>query len=177
MEKNYKILKKMIDADQKDRKDKRIAKLPDKRRWQIISKRDEKRVNTLEEILKTETNWRGIDCFRIGLLLQHSPTLESKKKVIKFAKKGIKLGNKKCKWLFAAGIDRLLMMQSKKQKYGTQYVKKGKLWELYPINPKTTDEERSKYNIKPLKQIIARVADINRDQKILTSKIMGLSAK
>ncbi len=172
------ILKELLEADQMDRKSLRLKKLNDKKRWGIIAKKDTSRLKRLYELLDKKPKLTGPNCFRAGIILQHAPSAESKEQVIAFAKKGMKLGHKKCGWLFAAGTDRLLMMQGKKQKFGTQYSKnfEGK-WELYPLNPRTTDKERAKYGIISLKKIKERTIELNRDPKLLSSKKIGISRK
>lgn len=172
------ILKKLLEEDQKDRKSPKLKKLSDKERWKIISGRDADRLKRLYKLLDKNPKLTGIDCFRVGIILQHAPSTESKEGVIAFAKKGIGLGNKKCRWLFAAGTDRLLMMQGKKQKFGTQYRKNSESkWELYPLNPRTTDKERAKYGVIPLKKIKERAIELNRDPQILSSKKIGISRR
>ncbi|MBI2482326.1 MAG: hypothetical protein HYV76_02080 [Candidatus Vogelbacteria bacterium] len=69
----------------------------------------------------------------------------------------------KARWLFAAITDRILVDQNKPQKFGTQYTKKdaNSPWVLRPINPKTTDAERKKYNVPTLKQMKGRLKKLN----------------
>jgi len=59
-------------------------------------------------------------------------------------------GDEDTRWLFAAATDRALMLEGKQQKYGTQFLEGKTFW---PVDPKTTDEERQAFGIKPLRLI------------------------
>lgn len=56
------------------------------------------------------------------------------------------------------------MRQDKKQKFGTQFVKKSLLgkWRLYPVDSKTTDEERALYNVISLKETKKMIEKMNK---------------
>lgn len=67
-----------------------------------------------------------------------------------YAKKAIQMGSNVNKWLYAATLDRWLVSQGKKQRYGTQFKKvKGK-WQLLPVDETVTDIERENYGVPPL---------------------------
>jgi hypothetical protein len=51
------------------------------------------------------------------------------------------------RWLAAAALDRELMLAGKPQKYGTQYRRARGRWELYPVDPATTDAERQQWGV------------------------------
>lgn len=98
----------------------------------------------------------------VAMIFHHGTTLADYKKAIALAKKGMALGNKRAKWLYAAAIDRLLIKQGKKQKYGTQYQIKNGKWILYPVDPKVTDRERAQYGVIPLKEARTNVKAWNK---------------
>lgn len=60
------------------------------------------------------------------------------------------MGSNVTKWLYAATLDRYLLSQGKKQKYGTQFIKKGDVWEMAPFDNSITDAERAKYFVPPI---------------------------
>lgn len=132
--------------------------------WKNIEKRGKERQGEIIKIIKDKSIiLTGEDYFMAGMIFQHGTTIADSKKAIALTKKGIKLKNDKCKWLYASAIDRLLMRQKKKQKFGTQYVKrKNGKWFLYPVNPKTNDKERMKYNVIPLKQAQLKAKEWNK---------------
>lgn len=88
----------------------------------------------------------------LALIFQHGETAEQYREAHKHAKTAVRSGCASAKWLVAASEDRLLLMQGKPQKYGTQFILNPKNeWELaQPIDPTITDEERIKYNVPPL---------------------------
>jgi len=117
-------------------------------------KNDERRRNAVNKILSNKKiKLRGIDYFRIGVVFQHGGTTQTTAQAKLFAQKGIALGHDKSKWLYAAATDRLLLMQNKKQKFGTQYQKNAEgQWKLMPVSPSTIDAERKKYNVITLQK-------------------------
>src|SRR6202011_3631592 len=54
------------------------------------------------------------------------------------------------RWLAAAALDRLLVHEGQRQKYGTQYRTWGGAQMLVEVNPSTTDEERAEWDVPPL---------------------------
>ena len=93
----------------------------------------------------------GQDYHCAALILQHGETTVDYKKAHEFAAKAVNLGDESAKWLYAATIDRWLLSQEKLQLYGTQFkiLENGDV-ELYPVDPKVTDEERAEWDVPPL---------------------------
>ncbi len=159
--------------DQDDRKDPTIG--VDLKILQKVSDRDKKRRKEVELLLKKKLIKTGADFYKAAMIYHHTPgygdglkapksTLKNYKIALKLAQKSIDKKYEKAKWLFAAVTDRLLTNQGKPQKFGTQYRKKDQSspWELLPVNPKTTDTERKKYNVPTLKQTQNRLKKLNR---------------
>jgi hypothetical protein len=68
-------------------------------------------------------------------------------------------------WPIAAeALDRALYLQGQPQRFGTQYVYEPVLqrWALYPVDPTTSDEERSEFGIPPLAALRAWEQELNR---------------
>jgi hypothetical protein len=172
-------IKTLLNEDQLDRKSPALLKKTPEARWKAIQKRDNSRREELETILKRHSNFRGIDYFRMGLIFQHGNTLDSIRRARDLAKQGIEKEHKKSRWLYAAATDRMLMMQGKKQKYGTQFYLDPKTneWKLHPISKNTTDDERTQYNIKPLHLVKKMVVLMNRNPKFVRNKGIGISGK
>lgn len=171
-----KFIKKLLDDDQDDRAAPRSKGYSDKKRLRIIGVKDEERIKSLQKVLDEEINLRGIDYFRAGLIFQHGRDLQLIRKAKEYAKMSFELGYEPGRWLYAAATDRILMMQRKKQKFGTQFIKNtrsGK-WFLHPVQTGTTDSERGRYNVIPLQDIKKVVNKLNRSLNI--SKI-GLTRK
>lgn len=157
MSKKYNLkINKLFLADQKDRKKKNIN-------WDIIGKKDIERLKKLNQIIKNNKNLSPEDYYMIAMLYQHGVKLSDIQKAKYYAYKSMKLGYEKAKWLYAAATDRFLMYKGKKQKYGTQFKinKKGK-WIFYPVNKNTTDKERFRYNVLPLKESKRLAVKLNK---------------
>lgn len=170
-------IKKIFLIDQSDRISEKLRKLPDKERWEIIGERDRKRIDKLNIYLKKKQNLSGLDLFRAGIIMQHGGRLKYIRKANQLAKLSAEKGYKKAKWLYAASLDRSLMMQKKKQKFGTQYVKqKNGKWRVYPIAPGMSDRIRAEYSVKPLQEIKKVVISLNRRENAINKKV-GLTLR
>ncbi len=153
---NIKIYK-LFSADQADR-----SGNPNDADWEEISIRDEKRKTELNKILALKPILSGEDYFMITMLHQHGKKISDIKKAKSFAYKSMKMGYEKSKWLYAATTDRMLMYGGEKQKYGTQYKKlKSGRWVLWPVDRKTTDEERAKLNVNKMEDAKKLVDELN----------------
>jgi len=140
--------------DQKDRKNLKTG----------ITENDSKRKKEVINILNKKPKLTGQDYFYAAMIFHHGQKISDYKKAIKLAKIGAKMKNKSAKWLFAAATDRLLLNQGKKQKFGTQFKEiKGK-WILFPIDKNTTDTERAKFNVIPIKEIKSRIERWNKQK-------------
>jgi type IV secretory pathway VirJ component len=147
-------LAQLFNEDQADRKTKKID-------WDKVSKRDTMRQRKVSLMLKKGLIKTARDHYHAAMIFQHAIEVSGNKLAQRLAKKSADLGEEDAKWLYAAATDRILMRQSKKQKYGTQYTQRHiagpgdkveRIYELYPCNEKTTDEERRKYNVPTLEE-------------------------
>lgn len=162
---DQKLIKNLLGEDRKDRSSKIFKKYHDQKRLSLISKRDRRRIDIVSKILRKNPELRGVDYFRAGLLFQHGQSLGLIKKAQSLASRSMDSGYEPGKWLYAATTDRMLMMVGKKQKFGTQFRRRGELWELHPVQKETTDIERRSYNVLPLQKIRMVVSSINREAK------------
>lgn len=128
-----------------------------------VQKRDDKRLNDVLEMIEANELNEGIDYYHAAMVLQHSDKTEHYKLANELCSKAMELGEEKAKWLYAATLDRYLLSSGNKfQKYGTQYKKNDHgLWELYPIDPMTTDEIRVQYDVPSLVKLKVREKDLN----------------
>ncbi len=153
---SHKELEKLFKQDQADRRNKKI--LED---FEKIIERDFIRREKANEILKRGGVKIGRDFYIMAMLYQHGPKITDTKKAIKFAKKGIELGNEDSKWLFAASTYRFLTRQGRKQKFGTQFfmdIKKRKA-RIMPINKRTTNKMRKEFNVPTLKELEKKIKE------------------
>ena len=134
---------------------------------------DKKRRVIVEKLIKNKEVKTGSDFCNASMIFQHGENISDFKKAQTLAFRSIKLDYEKARWLYAATTDRLLMFQGKKQKFGTQFqlitkpnkIKKNpskQKWVLYPVDKRTSDKTRTKYNVEPLKKSLRRVREMNR---------------
>lgn len=112
----------------------------------------------VQDLLDNNKAKKGRDFFISSMIFHHGFTLTSSKKAISYAEKSVEMGYKKGKWLIASATDRLLQLQGKQQKFGTQIIetKSGKI-RMYKVDSKTTDKEREEYGLPTLKELKERL--------------------
>lgn len=155
-----KELEKNFKADQKDRTSGLFNDNPE-----LSIKRDAFRRKQVLEILKKDSAKTGEDYYFASMIFHHGPKIAHAKKAISLARHSFELGYDKARWLYAAAIDRLLVKQNKKQKFGTQFYKKNPTdkWILNPIDNKITDEERAKFNVPTLNETRKMIDKMNKE--------------
>jgi len=149
-----KALKILFQEDVADRK------APDfQERFSEIAKRDKARMKKVSNIIRDTNTLELQDLYHASFIFHHQGTKVATQKARSLTKEGIKIcGEKKTKicnrmrWLHAAATDRLLILDKKPQKYGTQYrrLKNGKGFKLHPVDPKVADQERIDLNVPTL---------------------------
>ena len=120
-----------------------------------INKELQKKV---EKLLENNKAKNGRDLFIASIIFHHGFTKTSSKKAISYAKRAVEIGYRKGRWLVASATDRLLQLQGKSQKFGTQIIetKSGKI-RMYKVDSKTTDKERKEYGLPTLKELKGRL--------------------
>ena len=132
--------------------------------WETLSREDtERRVEVMGYLNKGQLT-TGNDMYYAAFIFQHGNCPEHYQLANQLADKAIKLGYRDARWIYAATLDRYLLSTGKKQKFGTQYVSNdGCTYVLEPVNPKTTDAERRRFDVPPLAQARARAAGFGAD--------------
>ena len=75
-------------------------------------------------------------------------------------------GHDGARWLAAAALDRWLMNAELPQKFGTQFHRSASgRWELWAVDPTTTDEERDEWNVPHLAQQMERLREMNAEDR------------
>lgn len=108
----------------------------------------------LQELLRRKNKLSPREHFICAMIYHHGFSIGSSKKALHYVKLAQELGYEKQKWLIASIIDRLLQLQGKPQKYGTQIVKTktGKI-KQYKIDGMITDKERISLGLPKLKKL------------------------
>lgn len=128
------------------------------RRWEKHYSNEEfykihKRIeNELESLSKKKLTPR--QKFICAMIYHHAFTKESSKKALKYIQEAQEEGYQRQKWLVASIIDRLLQLQGKFQKYGTQIIelKNGK-FKQYKTDNSISDEERINLGLPKLRDL------------------------
>ena len=111
-------------------------------------------VKRLEDLFKKNKINSGKDYFIATIILHHSFNIANSKKALNYSKLAVEKGYKKGKWFIASATDRLLQLQRKPQKFGTQVEDmNAKKLKIYKLNSKTTDKERKEFGLPTLNQI------------------------
>jgi len=108
----------------------------------------------LEKLLSKDKKLTPKQKFICAMIYHHGFNITSSKKALRFIKESQVEGYFRQRWLIASIIDRLLQLQGKLQKYGTQIVKleKGK-YKQYGLDGSITDKDRVEIGLPKLKEL------------------------
>jgi len=153
-------IKSIFSEDQSDRKN------PDfigEDKYLYYKKRDQQRRLEVKKLLSKKEVETGGDLYKAAIIFHHSQNISDLKKAKQLCEKSTNKKFIKSKWLYAAITDRMLIHEGKPQKFGTQYLKKNKKdnWKLAKYDKKTTDHERSLYNVPSIEKIKEQIAKLN----------------
>lgn len=147
-------INRLFEEDQQDRR-------PDSIDWTVVGPKDKRRKDRIKALYDQGLISTPKDKYHAAMILQHGDRLEDYELANELSTKAMLAGLEPAKWLSAASEDRLLTSQGKPQKYGTQYRQTGDgPWELLPVDPSITDEERAKYNVPPLAESKKRAEEM-----------------
>jgi hypothetical protein len=101
--------------------------------------------------------------FCLAMLLQHGGLAEHYHLGHELARRAWVAGYPPAGWLSAAALDRWLMNAGLPRKFGTQYIFSEGRWQVYRVDPATTDAERARYDVPPLAEAWQRAEAMTRD--------------
>ena len=112
----------------------------------------------VDQILGSKNKISPMELWMAGMIYHHGFTLSASRRSLRLAKEAYEEGYKPAKTLIAQATDRLLQLQGKPQKFGTQAVrlKNGK-WKQYRLDGSVTDDERKEYGLPPLKTLASYI--------------------
>lgn len=134
-------------------------------KWEVVRSHDAARRNRVIQIEHAGRMKTAADYYHGAMVFQHGDEVADIQQARKFALAAVGLSpdNREARWLAAAARDRELMYLDEPQQYGTQFVANDAgVWELYPVDPKTTDSERARWNVPPLDAQKRRADALNR---------------
>lgn len=100
------------------------------------------RLAKLHKLLPTLDLTEIWNCHYLSYLLHHSEDPADYVRAHEYAAKAVEMGSNVTKWLYAATLDRMLMSQGKRQKYGTQYTMVDGQKVYAPCDGTVSDAER-----------------------------------
>jgi hypothetical protein len=156
-----------------DQADRQAFEQLDRKQRQQVLKRDRERRQRVEILLKGELIQAPEDFFHAAMIFQHGERLEHFRQAHELARRGAELSHPNCRWLSAAAYDRWLMNQGKPQKYGTQYTSRDNIpYRLWDVDPTTTDEERTAWNVPPLAEALRQADELTRRRELSKSGML-----
>ncbi len=125
--------------------------------------RQESRREKVRQFIVEEKLESASDYLYAGAILASSPFEDDLIAAQMAGLKAAELGEDKGFRVAAEAIDRHAMHLGKPQRYGTQYYYEEVLqkWRLYPVDPRTSDEERRAMGVAPLSELMARTEKLN----------------
>jgi hypothetical protein len=145
-------LRRLYEADQGDR-------LASETPADVIE-RDRARRRRVAELLDAGAAEAGEDFYHAAMVFQHGEDLSDYRRAYELSLRAAEMGHRPGRLLAAAAYDRWLMNQDKPQKYGTQYRGVGDQYELYEVDPATTDAERAEWDVPPLAEALRWAEDM-----------------
>ncbi len=139
----------LFELDQKDRQTEPID-------WSRVSRADRERRREVLELLQAGRVNGAESLYAAAFIFQHGDCPDHYRLANELAKRSIEAGYDRARWIYAATLDRYLLSTGERQKFGTQYLVVRGRWQLQPLDPATTDEERALYHVPPLVEIRAR---------------------
>jgi len=149
----------LLEADRQERVDQPPFGTPE---YWAMRERDRERRVKAAQILAGGANFSAEEYYAAAQIFQHGDLPEEAYQAHRLALQAAEQGYRPARWLAAAAYDRWLMYQGKPQKYGTQYVSDGERDRLWDVDPATTDEERSEWDVPPLAEQLRKAEEVNQ---------------
>ncbi|MFC6086080.1 hypothetical protein [Sphaerisporangium aureirubrum] len=148
-------LRGLYHRDQEDRRDNQLADGAVER--DILRRR-----RGMEKLAAGEVRspW---DYYHLAMLLQHSGLPEHYHLAHELCRRAAP-HCPRAPWLAAAALDRWLLHMGLPQRFGTQYVRSGGRWSLYRVDPSTTDEERTTWDVPTLAEAHHQAEKMNHSE-------------
>lgn len=146
-------LRALYEADQQDRRGELSVQ---------VAERDRVRRKRVRELLAAGLT-SAEDYYHAAMIFQHGEVPEDFGQAHELALKSAEMGHRPGRWLAAAAYDRWLMRQGRPQKYGTQYRPSGNAWQLWAVDPATTDAERAEWDVPPLEVALRRAVEMTEE--------------
>ncbi|MEO5840684.1 MAG: hypothetical protein ABIQ73_21280 [Acidimicrobiales bacterium] len=145
----------MFEADQSSR-----------RAQQMSVDDDRTRLHRVLEMLDRGELRTPRDYQHAAMVLQHGQAREHFHLAFELARRAAEAGHDGARYLAAAALDRWLMNAKLPQKFGTQFQRTALgRWELWAVDPTTTDEERDAWSVPRLALQMERLREMNAEER------------
>lgn len=153
-------LQQLFVADQQERENHPEVGTPE---YGALRSRDQTRRHQVQRMMDLHQVATAQDYYHAALIFQHGETVEEIWSAHQWALKSVELGLRAGKWLAAAALDRWHMYQGQPQKYGTQLVPDGTRYRLWDLDARTTDQERSQWDVPSLAEMETRAVRLTAE--------------
>lgn len=120
--------------------------------YAALRKRDRERRRQADELLRSTAEPDAADLYHAAWLFNHGDTPLEAKRACDLASRAAALGHHDAAWLSAAAYDRWCMYRGELQRFGTQIVPDGTGFRVWDTDPATTDAERARFDVPPLRE-------------------------
>lgn len=142
-----------------------------------VEENDKHRRQAAHEILRKRAVVTALDHYNAAIIFHHGVCIRDYEIAHSLACKSAEMDdNDNALWLCATTMDRLLLAQGKKQKFGTQYeavqefseITDTENWvmRLAPYDKRTSDKTRAMLGVPPLEKIIAKEVELSEQLSV-----------
>ncbi len=129
-----------------------------------LSEADSRRRHEVLGYLTTPSLYSADDFYFAAMIFHHGACTDHYELANELAALALDLGNPNAPWLYASTMDRYLRSLGKPQRFGTQYVARGRCnYVLAPVERATTDEERLRYGVPMLADARAMAVELSNE--------------
>ncbi len=136
------------------------------------------RVRKVRRIVVADLLITADDYANAASILQHGENSADYLQAQQLSLKAYELGHTEMRRHSALAEDRYLISIGQPQKYGTQFACEPETgWQISPVDPDITDEDRLQMDVEPLADMEAKIAELNKvteQQCSLTQETMRL---
>jgi hypothetical protein len=122
------------------------------------------RADSVREIVEKDGLSDADDLFKAAVILVGTNRVDDMELAESLARKSAELGEPRAPRVVAEAVDKRAMLEGKPQKYGTQYAFEWVLdkWSLWPVDPMTTDGERSAMGVPTYAELVRAEDEMNK---------------
>lgn len=129
--------------------------------YQLLRTHDAMRRERVGALLAAGAFTAAEDWYHAALIFQHGEKLDEIWQAHALALRAVEADYAPARWLAAAALDRWLMYQGRRQRYGTQFVPDGTRYWLWEVDPATTDAERAAWDVPALAEQVERAEEMS----------------